>query len=164
MKRCSRLNDADDLCAFSRTISSIGRALSLPLLEEVNLAQDEFYYCRSNPTPALESFFRTYPTIKTVKLCGHWAWGSILGLFVATPTRQLCPLLQDLWLAPAKPLNESVLLEVVKSRTTPEVDSPHLRGVVPLQRLFFGPNDERLSLSVLATLRTHVAVDFKYPH
>ncbi|KDQ09432.1 hypothetical protein BOTBODRAFT_37012 [Botryobasidium botryosum FD-172 SS1] len=148
--------------AFPRMISSIGRALPLPLLAEVALSQDR--PCDSDPTSALESFFRIHANLKIVRLRGHWPWSSILDLFVPTPTRQLCPLLQDLYLAPATPLDGRVLLEVVRSRTTPETDSPHPRGVATLQHLFFHPNRKRPSPSVLATLRTHVTVGFEPPY
>ncbi|KDQ09431.1 hypothetical protein BOTBODRAFT_191064 [Botryobasidium botryosum FD-172 SS1] len=159
LERFGEPDGNDDRNAFPRTISSIGRALPLPLLEEVALSQSR--PCDSDPTSALKSFFRIYPSLRIVRLRGHWPWSSILDLFVVTPTRQLCPLLQDLWLAPDEPLDGKVLLEVVKSRTAPEVDSPHLCGVAPLQHVYFDPNHERPSSSVRAALRTYVTASFK---
>ncbi|KDQ12869.1 hypothetical protein BOTBODRAFT_188882 [Botryobasidium botryosum FD-172 SS1] len=155
-------NNPGDLDGCARIISSFRTSLPLPLLEQVAFSRGQRN--DSDPIPSLESFFRAHPTLKTIALDGYWPWDRVLELFVAAPIRELCPLLQAMYLAPAQGLDEKMLLEAVKSRTAPAVDSSHLRGVTALQHLFFDPRCdyyEHPSASALSTLQNHVTVDFK---
>ncbi|KDQ09435.1 hypothetical protein BOTBODRAFT_178989 [Botryobasidium botryosum FD-172 SS1] len=143
------------LDAFKFTIKSPWMSTSA----EVAISRSQ---CRNlDPASALESFFRVHLTIKTVALNVYWPWDEIFGLFVVTPTKQLCPLLEDLYIASPQELDERTLLEAVKSRAVPAVDSPHLRGVTALRHLFFGLRYDRPSPSALSALQSYVTVDFK---
>ncbi|KDQ09541.1 hypothetical protein BOTBODRAFT_36946 [Botryobasidium botryosum FD-172 SS1] len=146
---------------FPRVLSSIVREFPLPLIEEVYFWWMGGHH-DSDLLASVESFLRVHPTLKNITFAGCWPWDRILEILVVTPTRHLCPLLEELSLicnSPNWDAGERALLELVKSRTAPMPG--HLASMVPLQRLFFGSPCARPSASTLLKLQTYVTAGSK---
>ncbi|KDQ20501.1 hypothetical protein BOTBODRAFT_183279 [Botryobasidium botryosum FD-172 SS1] len=129
----------------------------MPLLEALELE-----LCDEMEGPALVAelteFLRIHPTIRSVKLAG--SAHTFMGLFIITPTRQLCPLLEDLHIGPCPSFDKAVLLEVVASRAG-LMEASSSQDIIPLEDVFLHqcPLTCKATISLLDTFVNLVIIE-----
>ncbi|KDQ14665.1 hypothetical protein BOTBODRAFT_32415 [Botryobasidium botryosum FD-172 SS1] len=108
----------EDTELIQRVVLNLDSVLPMPLLDSIILSS-QIDVMEPALILALAEFLRSHPTIDAITLVDSAV--QLLELLVVTPGRILCPLLDTLYLegddGNSEPVGESMLLEVVKSRT-----------------------------------------------
>ncbi|KDQ20514.1 hypothetical protein BOTBODRAFT_309997 [Botryobasidium botryosum FD-172 SS1] len=142
----------DDLLS-KRLVSNLGNIFPMPRLEEVVL-----WWCGVEyPTlfSVVADFFRRHPNIKD--LCLVACPEDFMVDLIVTPRGNLYPKLERLRICQCS-CDDSVLIEIVKSRTRVGPDAPSSDAAIKLQHLSLHPRSS-FAESTILTLREYVKVD-----